>query len=183
MLFSRAFRVFRCLLLGGTIVLAACSTTGNRFNTADLRFFVPGETTLAEAVQLLQGEPVNIYRQLDGSATARWAHTATLATDAVYFNQELWLAFDSYGRFVRIVKSNNLPHANLYEDGRRIDLPVPQGATPVASPPVPVSAQALPASATPASASTQAGAPPVIRVEPAPDSPFASSAVSYPLGQ
>src|SRR5690606_17617730 len=124
MFFSRTFRASRALALSAVAILAACSTTGNRFDTADLRFLVPGETTLAEATELLQAEPVNVYRQLDGSATARWAHTATLATDAIYFNQELWLAFDSWGRFVRIVKSNNIPHTNLYRDGRRVDVPL-----------------------------------------------------------
>src|SRR5690606_24630530 len=104
MFFSRTFRASRALALSAVAIPAACSTTCNRCDTADLRLFVPGETTLAEATQLLQGEPVNVYRQLDGSATAPGAHAATLATDAVYFKQELWLAFDSAGRFVRIVK-------------------------------------------------------------------------------
>jgi len=115
------FRLVRLLTLGVAIALVGCSTTGKQFQTADLRFLVPGQTTLLEASELLQSDPVNVYRQLDGSATARWAHTTTLATDAVYFNQELWLAFDAYGRFVRIVKSHNIPHTNLYRDGRRVD--------------------------------------------------------------
>ena len=123
-------RFLGLLLLGAALLLAACSTTGNQFDTTDIRFLVPGETTLVGATELLQAEPVNIYRQLDGSATARWAHTATLATDAIYFNQELWLAFDSYGRFVRIVKSNNIPHTNLYRDGRRVDVPLDPAPAP-----------------------------------------------------
>lgn len=123
---SLAFRFYRAVLIGlATATLAGCSTTGNNFDTTDLRFLVPGVTTLEEAKVLLQGEPVNIYRQADGAATARWAHGASLVNDAVYFNQELWLAFDPYGRFVRIVKSNNVPHANLYQDGRRVDVPAP----------------------------------------------------------
>lgn len=122
---ARSAGLLRTLLLGCAVLLAACSTTGNRFDTADLRFLVPGHTTLQEATALLQGDPVNVYRQLDGSAVARWAHTASLATDAVYFNQELWLAFDSHGRFERIVKSNNVPHADQYQDGRRVDVPQP----------------------------------------------------------
>ena len=125
---SRWYRVFSAVMLGGVVALAACSTTGNRFDTANLRFLTPGETTLQEASQLLQGDPVNIYRAADGSATARWSHTASLVNDAVYANQELWLAFDPYGRFIRIVKSNNVPHANLYQDGRRVDLPAPHTA-------------------------------------------------------
>ena len=127
---TRTLRFTRMFLLGAALVLAGCSTTGNQFDTTDLRFLVPGETTLVEATELLQAEPVNVYRQLDGSATARWAHTATLATDAVYFNQELWLAFDSWGRFVRIVKSNNIPHTNLYRDGRRVDVPLEPAPAP-----------------------------------------------------
>lgn len=149
---THVFRLCRALLIGGAIALAGCSTTGNQFDTTDLRFLVPGQTTLAEATALLQGEPVNVYRQLDGSATARWAHTATLATDAVYFNQELWLAFDPYGRFLHIVKSNNVPHANLYQDGRRVDVPLPhaqQGGfsaayTPAQPSPQPVTESAVP---------------------------------------
>ncbi|NYT26280.1 hypothetical protein H0A73_22050 [Alcaligenaceae bacterium] len=134
MLFSRMSRVCRAVLMLGTLVIAGCGTAGNRFDTADLSFLVPGETTLSEATVLLQGEPAGVYRQANGAAIARWAHTATLVTDAVYFNQELWLAFDSHGRFERIVKSNNVPHANLYRDGRRVDVPVPQPATRAAAP-------------------------------------------------
>lgn len=172
------FRVIRTLLLGGTLALAACSTTGNRFDTTDLRFLVPGETTLQEATRLLQGDPVNVYRQLDGSATARWAHTATLSTDAVYFNQELWLAFDAYGRFERIVKSNNVPLANLYKDGRRIDSPLPPSSGHVPALQGTWSAEVPQAVATPSSplaASTEA--------TPSPAALLPHTTVSYPLGR
>lgn len=135
---SPAFCVLRALVLGGAVALAGCSTTGNPFNTADLRFLEPGHTTLQEASIMLQGEPVNVYRQLDGSAVARWAHKTSILTDAIYRNQELWLAFDSYGRFQRVVKGNSIPSADLYQDGRRVDLPAAQAAeTPV--PPTSVS--------------------------------------------
>lgn len=133
---SRMYKLSSAVLLGGAVLLAGCSTTGNRFDTTDLRFLVPGETTLQEASLMLQGDPVNIYRSTDGSATARWSHTSTLVTDAIYSNQELWLAFDPYGRFVRIVKGSGIPHANLYQDGRRVDVPAPQPA------PTPYPAQA-----------------------------------------
>lgn len=162
---THVFRLLRALAIGGAITLAGCATTGNSFDTTDLRFLQPGHTTLPEAAALLQGEPVNVYRQLDGSAIARWAHTSTLATDAVYFNQELWLAFDTHGRFQRIVKSNNVPHINLYQDGRRVDVPSPQPA------------QQSGGSAASMSVSEQPGA------QAAADSPFSRSAVSYPLGR
>ena len=162
--------MFRTLALLAAIAVAGCSTTGNRFDTTDLRFLVPGETTLKEATLLLQGEPVNVYRQVNGAAIARWAHTASLATDAVYFNQELWLSFDPYGRFERIIKSNNVPHPNLYEDGRRVDVPAPVTTIPAARP----SAFVSPA--------------PVAPVITAPPAPAATSAipnttVTYPISR
>src|SRR3546814_10063156 len=45
---------------------------------------------------------------------AIWSHKLTLATDAVYFNQELWLAFGPDGSFRNIVKSVNIPRINEY---------------------------------------------------------------------
>jgi hypothetical protein len=99
----------RVLAAGFLVLVAACSTTGNSFDSSGLAMLVPGQTTLAQASQLLQGDPVNVYRQLDGSATARWAQKATLATDAIYFNRELWLAFGPDGRYQRVVKSINVP--------------------------------------------------------------------------
>ncbi|MFA7669064.1 MAG: hypothetical protein WCX93_06935 [Burkholderiaceae bacterium] len=142
MLSSCMSHVCRTILLLGAILITGCASSGNRFDTTDLRFLVPGETTLGEATRLLQGEPAGVYRQANGAAIARWAHTATLVTDAVYFNQELWLAFDSQGRFERIVKSNNVPHANLYQDGRRVDVPIPgaAGSPQSASPSLPQAA-------------------------------------------
>jgi len=132
---------------------------------------------LQEATALLQGDPVNIYRQADGSAMARWAHTSTLATDAVYFNRELWLSFDAYGRFQRIVHSNNVPLANLYDGGRRVDLPAPASASLHAAP----VAAGMPSSpAAPASAAAsprRQGAS-----QPAAD-PIPRTAVSYPVGR
>lgn len=160
--------LLRSFVMVGAIALVGCSTTGNQFDTTDLRFLVPGETTLPEAVALLQSEPVNVYRQSDGSAMARWAHTATLATDAVYFNQELWLTFDAYGRFDRIVKSNNIPHVNLYHDGRRVDVPLPQQAVPAA----------YGASYAPVSPAAQGAVP-----RPVAESPIPQPAVSYSLNR
>ncbi len=114
-LLSRLCRwLAKAMMAGLLMALAACSTTGNSFDSSALSMLVPGVTTMEQASALMQADPVNVYRQLNGEATARWAHKATLATDAVYFNQELWLAFDSYGRYVRIVKSVNIPRAHEF---------------------------------------------------------------------
>lgn len=176
MSFPQASRLLRSVMaVAVAAILAACSTTGKPFDTTDLRFLVPGETTLQEAQQLLQGDPVNIYRQNDGSAIARWAHTSTVLTDAIYVNRELWLAFDAYGRFERIVKSYNVGHANLYQDGRRVDIPPPAASYPAN--PAALHGQHAPAAA-PAAASSYST--PAVPAEP---SPFSRSTVAYPIGK
>ena len=195
---SLAVRIYRALLVGAAAVaVAGCSTTGNNFDTQDLRFLVPGETTLEEARVLLQADPVNVYRQADGAATARWAYGSSLVNDAVYFNRELWLAFDSYGRFERIVKSNNVPHAWLYENGRRVDLPPGPSPFPAApgtahylaapgtahysgAPAAPDAAYYPAASA--ARGTTQYPATPATAPTATPN-PFSSTTVTYPVGQ
>lgn len=116
-----AARAMKAALAGGLLVLVAgCATTGNSFDSSGLSMLVPGETTLEQASVLLKSDPVNVYRQLDGTATARWAHKASLVTDAVYFNREVWLAFGPDGRYQRVVKSINvLPGANQFGDTRQ----------------------------------------------------------------
>lgn len=105
-------------------VLAACSTTGQSFDAAGLSKIVPGSTTLTQAEGLLGATPVDIYRQLDGSLTARWAQKSSVLTDAIYLRKELWLKFDSYGHFERVVNSVNV----MAEPGKP---PAPQNAVTV----------------------------------------------------
>src|SRR3546814_1111178 len=113
---SRLRRSFSALLLASASLLglAACSTTGNNFDSSAIPLLVHGRTNMTEASQLLRADPVNVYRQQDGSAMAIWSHKLTLATDAVYFNQALWLAFGPDGSFRNIVKSVNIPRINEY---------------------------------------------------------------------
>lgn len=108
---ARLRLIFGRMALAGFCMaaLAACGTTGHSFDSSAIELIVPGQTTLDEASVLLGSDPVNIYRQLNGAATARWAEKASLVTDAIYFRQELWLAFGSDGRFERIVKKVNVP--------------------------------------------------------------------------
>lgn len=91
------------------LVTVACTSTGNSFNTQARNQLVVGETTLLQAVDILGADPVNTYRQLDGSATSIWSSKSSVMTDAIYLNQELWLAFGPDGRFVRVLKTHNLP--------------------------------------------------------------------------
>ncbi len=95
-----------------SLMVAGCTSTGNAFNTMAVHQLVPGETTMADAVRILGADPVNTYRQYDGSATSIWARKNSMLTDAIYLNQELWLAFGPDGRFQRVVKKHNLPLNN-----------------------------------------------------------------------
>lgn len=107
----RLLMVFRRFLVITALVLAGCSTTGSTFDASALDMLTPGRTTLAQASALLQSDPVDVYPRGDGSVLARWAHKASFVPDAVYFNRELWLQFDQYGYFERVVKSSNVPQA------------------------------------------------------------------------
>lgn len=154
--------------------LSACNTTGNSFDTSALRFIVPGQTTLAEATTLLGASPVNTYQQQDGSLMARWAHNASLMTDAIYFNQELWLDFGPDGRFTRINKSVNIPRANMYKDGQVVNTAQPSSAAQYAPRAAP---QCIPPEAVPTAPARTAPA-----ATPAPAVMY-RPAVSYPLPQ
>jgi len=89
--------------------LSACSTTGDSFHSLGLSSMVPGQTTLAQASDLLGAAPVDTYAHGDGSVLARWAYKMSLVTDAVYARQELWLEFGPDGRFERVVRKVNVP--------------------------------------------------------------------------
>jgi len=102
-------RVARTVMLAGLLAgVAACSTTGRPFDTSEMHRIIPGETTLEQASAILKADPEIVYRQLDGSATARWSSKNTLLTDAMYFRRELSLRFDTEGRYERIVDRINV---------------------------------------------------------------------------
>src|SRR5690606_6288432 len=110
---ARRIRLVSGLIRCGLVVvlaagLSACSTTGRSFATAQMNKIIPGQTSLEQASVLLKADPENVYRQRDGSAMARWAHKATLLTDAVYLRRELWLQFDSNGYFQHVVDRVNV---------------------------------------------------------------------------
>lgn len=88
--------------------VAGCSTTGESFRSAGLDRIVAGRTTFAQAVEDLGTEPVDTWQQGD-TLLARWAYKGTVATDAVYFRQEVWLRFGPDGRFIRTERAINVP--------------------------------------------------------------------------
>lgn len=96
------------VMAAAAVVLAGCTFTGNGLNTAGLDHIVMGRTTLEQAAQDLGAQPTDIWRQGD-SVLARWAYKGTVATDAVYLRQELWLRFGPDGTFQRVENRINVP--------------------------------------------------------------------------
>lgn len=96
-------------VLACAVAASGCSTTGQNFNSMALERIIPGQTTLADAIDILGSEPQDIWRSTDGSALARWAYKGTVLTDAIYLRQEALLRFDAFGRFERMVHSVNVP--------------------------------------------------------------------------
>lgn len=90
------------------LLLSACYSTGNNFNSAGLAKLQPGISTFHDVVALLEADPVNTYYHTDGTYMARWAHVNSLLPDAIYMDRELWLDFDAQNHFVRIVKRHNV---------------------------------------------------------------------------
>lgn len=95
-------------------VVAGCASGGQSFDSSALRLFQPGVTTLDEASVVMQSPPVDVYRVHGGPVLARWVHAGSLVTDAIYINRELWLRFDSSGRYVGIDRRINIPRTHRY---------------------------------------------------------------------
>ena len=103
-------RLLRLAMAGACIILiGGCSTTGQSFDSSALSLMTPGETTLREAAELLNAEPVETYWQGHAGVLVRWSHKASLLTDAIYFRRELWLRFHPDGTFDRVVERVNVP--------------------------------------------------------------------------
>ncbi|MGB3742411.1 MAG: hypothetical protein WA968_10180 [Castellaniella sp.] len=98
----------RLAALSVAVVLAGCSFTGNGLHTAGLDHIVVGRTTLAQASESLGAQPTDVWQQ-GNSTLVRWANKVTVATDAFYVRQEVWLRFGADGTFERMEKSINVP--------------------------------------------------------------------------
>ncbi|MDN5843718.1 MAG: hypothetical protein L0H54_09775 [Alcaligenaceae bacterium] len=145
--------------------LAACSVTGRSFNSAGLNQIVEGQTTQAEAIRSLGAAPVNTWARSDGSVLARWAYKGTVATDALYLRQEVWLLFGPDGTFQRTENSINIPFLNHTRTAE-------QAAREAAKKTPPVPAAAVPQTAAPQTVTSQTAVPPIApSAEPLPVAP------------
>ena len=99
----------RTLAFGAVLILlAGCTSTGQRFNSSGLSSLIPGQTTRDEAARILQGPPANVFAQSDGSKLVLWSFATTLVTDGLYVRREALLQFGPDDRLMRLVDSTNI---------------------------------------------------------------------------
>lgn len=103
---SSKIKAFCLMIL--TVLLTACHSTGQSFNSYAIDRLQVGSSTFAEAVELLNSEPSHFYYRPDGGYLARWAHVHSLFPDGVYMNRELWLDFNDRGQLIAIRKRHNV---------------------------------------------------------------------------
>lgn len=96
--------LLRGVVFSLTLLLAACYSTGNVFKVSGVNALVVGQTTYAEAVELLQAEPVNYYRQSNGNFLAFWNYSRSLVPDALYIDPQLLLEFNAHQVLTAIKK-------------------------------------------------------------------------------
>ncbi len=96
------------LALPALLLAAGCSGSAIPLSGGSLGALQPGVTTLAQISESLGADPVAVYREAEGPFMARWASGASLVTDALYWRQELWIAFDADGRYRRVVNTVNI---------------------------------------------------------------------------
>ncbi|CAM5190581.1 hypothetical protein CDEF62S_03927 [Castellaniella defragrans] len=148
--FARLRGVVGMLALAGLAGLAGCSTTEESFHSAGLGRIVEGQTTLAQASDDLGAQPVDRWQQGD-TLLARWAYRGTVATDAVYLRQEVWLRFGPDGRFMRTERTVNVPalYHTRKADPSALDTRGENPGTTLAAPLLPVGTQVIPAATYP----------------------------------
>ena len=92
----------RAAVLALLLAAGGCATSGRDFHADPLTQLVPGDTTLPEAVALLQAYPVQTYAANDGSFEALWSYHVTSLNHLLYRKSAL-VRFGADGRFERVV--------------------------------------------------------------------------------
>uniref|UniRef100_UPI003342D2AB hypothetical protein n=1 Tax=Castellaniella defragrans TaxID=75697 RepID=UPI003342D2AB len=121
----------RAVILLASLLFAACTVTGQTFNAGGLDRIVVGRTTFAQAAEYLGALPDDTWRQGD-TVLARWGYKGSIATDAVYFRQEVWLRFGPDGTFQRMENAINIPGTFRPRTQAQADQAAAMSAGPVA---------------------------------------------------
>lgn len=97
----------RAAVLALLLAVGGCATSGRDFHADPLTQLVPGDTTLPEAVALLQAYPVQTYAANDGSFEALWSYHVTSLNHLLYRKAAL-VRFGADGRFERVVDTSGM---------------------------------------------------------------------------
>lgn len=85
--------------------LFAGMSSGKGFDSAALKMLKPGQTTLAQAAEILGAEPTGKNYGPDGSITAVWSHVAVKSSGVQ--SRLATIQFDSNERMVRVLGETN----------------------------------------------------------------------------
>jgi len=99
--------IVTCMLLGSVLVLAGgCASTGTDFSEEGLQQLVLGETTEAEAIEQLGGEPESRVVRSDGSYVAIWQYVEVFYASATD-HRMISILFDSSGVMAQVISTYN----------------------------------------------------------------------------
>jgi|GEM_PF-2295383 len=89
-------------VLAVLLAIGGCATSGRDFHSDQLARLMPGETTLPQAVALMQAYPVQTYAANDGAFEALWSYHVTSLNHLLYRKSTL-VRFSADGTFERVV--------------------------------------------------------------------------------
>lgn len=89
-------------VLAALLAVSGCATSGRDFHADPLTQLVPGDTTLPQAVALMQAYPVRTYAAKDGALDALWSYHVSSLNHLLYRKSAL-LRFSADGTFERVV--------------------------------------------------------------------------------
>lgn len=96
------------LCIAAAVVLVGCASVGTEFRPAALSQVQPGQTTMAQAAELLGSPPQQTVRTDNGVTTLIWRHVVA-APGVVTKNQSITLLFGPDGKLVRVGHLINVP--------------------------------------------------------------------------
>jgi len=97
------------------MLVAACASTGHNFKQDRVTLLRPGETTLDDAIAILDAKPTSRVYQDDGSTIAIWQYVSVVYV-ATTENNLVSILFDAQGVMERVV---NLINIDLPEAERK----------------------------------------------------------------
>ena len=90
----------KAMVLFATILLAACATSGTKFEMSDVNAMQPGVTTYEQAVAKL-GKPFGVSMTADGTKSVVWSWAQAGGLTGIQ-KRAARILFDKDGKMVRV---------------------------------------------------------------------------------